>query len=103
MIEGILYLLFGVAVFFLVSTLVLREKEAQLAIQEKKGKSKSPLYQLFAPFIRRSMIKSVQLLSIDDFRKKSRRHIEAAGMQDEIDPDELFAYKLLLTLILPSI
>src|SRR3989338_6918636 len=75
-----------------------RTKEEGLV---KTTTSKSLILKLSLPIIRAYLLPSVKNLKIDNFRKSMKRQISAAGLQEEITPDELFSLKIFMVIILP--
>ena len=102
----IAYILIGVSVYMLAYEFF---KFGAHATQEG-GKlmpsaptSQSLILRLCLPIIRAYLLPSVVNLKLDNFRKEKKRSILAAGMADEITPDELFSLRVLLVVLLPLI
>jgi len=73
------------------------------ALVPKRLSSNSLILRMSLPFIRAYILPSVKNLKIDNYRKSISKKIAAAGMQDDIIPDELFSLRILLVVALPLI
>ncbi|MBI2609119.1 MAG: type II secretion system F family protein [Deltaproteobacteria bacterium] len=97
----------GVGVFW-ASLQFFKKDELEIYSEEKLGEEKtrktpSLVFKLALPVMSRFMVPWVRNLKIDNFRKKAKRDIISAGMEEEIDPDELFSFKILLALLFPTV
>lgn len=63
--------------------------------------SQSLILRLSMPILRTYLLPSVQNLPLENFRKDKKRKIQAAGMSEELTPDEFFCFKLFLAIALP--
>lgn len=100
----IAYLLIGFSIFVLCYEFF---KFGSQRKEEAKGEvpssavSKSLILRLCRPLIQAYLLPSVANFKINNFRKEKKQKIASAGLTDELTADELFALKLLLTLLLP--
>ncbi len=97
----------GVGVFWL-SLQLFKKGEVEITTfeklgEEKKRKTPSLVFKLALPLIAKLMLPWVKNLKIDNFRKNARRIIVSAGMEEEIDPDEFYSLRLILTFMMPAI
>src|SRR3989338_417658 len=95
----------GLSVFFLCLQFF-KKSEIEIYTEEKLGEAKkrkttSLVFRFALPVITRFMLPWVKNLKIDNYRKKAKRLILSAGMEEEITADELFALRFLLALGLP--
>ncbi|HBQ21729.1 MAG TPA: pilus assembly protein TadC [Deltaproteobacteria bacterium] len=103
------YILIGVSIYILVYEFFKfggppkKEKEDATKAPPLTPTSQSLILRLSMPIIRTYLLPSVVNLKIDNFRKEKKRVIASAGMVDEITPDELFSFKILLIVSLPLI
>lgn len=100
----IAYLLIGFSIFVLCYEFFKfgsRRKEALGGGVPSSAVSKSLILRLCRPLIQAYLLPSVANLKINNFRKEKKQKIASAGLTDELTADELFALKLLLTLLLP--
>jgi tight adherence protein C len=99
------YALIGGGVFF-VARMVLQEEESRAAqdnlSDRSKGKSTNFLVRITKPFSVNYVVPMIRSKDFwDTMRRKYRRKLIAAGMREELSPDEFVAFKLLLILFFP--
>lgn len=70
-------------------------------LDESKRKSKNALLNIARAMFRPLVMPYSQKIEADNWRKKNKRLIISAGLEDEIDEDELLAYKIFLGFIVP--
>lgn len=101
MILGIV--LMGGTGFYIGYSLFSGELEASVAkrLDDNKMKPTGLILKLSRKAYRPLVMPYSSRLKMEDWKKKTRRLIIAAGLEDEIDSDELLAYKLFLGLVLP--
>lgn len=99
---GILFM--GATAFFAGSQLFSGELEGAAAarLEETKRRGGSGLLRIMRPIFRPLILPYVLKLNIDDWRKKTKRTIISAGLEDDIDPDELLAWKICQGLFIPT-
>jgi len=100
------YILIGVSIFVLVHEFFkfgAAKKAGAKGALVTTTRSKSLILRLTLPIIRVYILPSVQNIKIENYRKKMKKKIGAAGLQEELDADELFSLKLLLVVALPVI
>lgn len=79
-----------------------RSADQLLGAEEKERKATDVVIKYSRPFFTRYVVPIVQDLKIDEYRKTLRRKLIAAGMLDELTPDELFSFKLFLIVGAPA-
>lgn len=102
--------LVGATAFYLGYNLFSGELEASAAkrLEQAKQKPSSVILALSRPLFRTLVLPySVRLrkflwVDVEDWRKKNKRYIVSAGLEEEIDSDELLAFKIFLGFILPG-
>ncbi|MBI4042512.1 MAG: type II secretion system F family protein [Deltaproteobacteria bacterium] len=98
--------LLGIGIYLLVRQFFSDEGEVQAAARlsgDVTSKSLSPIFRISNRFIEKFLLNTVQNLKIENYRKEMRRKIISAGMEEEITPDQLFAFKIFLALLLPLV
>ncbi|NBV50190.1 type II secretion system F family protein [bacterium] len=95
----------GGSAFFLGWDLFSGEIEGAAAgqLEQRKKKSKNGLLNLSRKMFRPLVMPYSQRIQAENWRKKNKRQIISAGMEDEIDVDELLAYKIFLGLVVPPV
>lgn len=100
----IAYLLIGLSIFVFCYEFFRFGALQKLAPKEGEplsAVSKSLILKLCRPIIRTYLLPSIAHFKIDNFRKEKKQKIAAAGLTDELTPDELFSLKIFLAIILP--
>lgn len=100
----IAYLLIGLSIFVFCYEFFgfgERQKPAPKEGETTSAVSKSLILKLCRPIIRTYLLPSVSHFKIDNFRKEKKQKIAAAGLTDELSPDELFSLKIFLAMTLP--
>lgn len=96
------YAFIGIAVYLVGRAFFHQEEERSakqlLGEDVQERKASNVIIKYSRPFFSRYVVPIVKDLKIDDYRKKLRRKIIAAGMSEEFSPNELFAFKLFLIL-----
>lgn len=97
-------LIMGGAAFFLGWNLFSGELEASAAsrLVQKRNKASNVLLKLSRPLFQSLVLPYCGRLKNDDWRKKQKRLIISAGLEEEIDPDELIAFKVFLGSVVPG-
>ena len=96
-------LVMGGTAFFLGWNLFSGDLEASAAsrLEQKKKRASSAILRLSRPLFQ-ALVQPYSLrLKIDDWRKRQKRLIVSAGLEEEIDPDELMAFKIFLGVVVP--
>ncbi len=70
-------------------------------LEQAKRKPKNGLVRLSAFGFRPLILPYVVQWKMEDWRKKTRRRIISAGLEEEIDPDELMSMKIFLGFVVP--
>ena len=100
------YAFVGLAVF-LVARMLMQEEErsaAQENLEDRGRRSSNPLVRITKPFFSQYILPKVRgKPSWDPKRKILKRKIVAAGLKDEITPDEFISFKMLLILFFPLV
>jgi tight adherence protein C len=101
------YGLIGLGVF-VVSRMLLQEQESRLAQENladlRTRKASSALVRITRPFFTQYVVPMLRGKAFwDNYRIKYRRKIIAAGLKDELTPDEFIAFKLFLILFFPIV
>ncbi len=94
----------GATAFYLGWNLFSGELEASAAqrLEQRQKKTSSLMLKINRPIYRALILPYTIKLKIENWRKKTRRLIISAGLEDEIDADELLAYKLSLGFVIPT-
>ncbi|HLB59053.1 MAG TPA: type II secretion system F family protein [Bdellovibrionota bacterium] len=80
-----------------------QEAQERLEGKEKK-RSRFVLYRLFRPIIEKFFVPSVAgNPRLDEYRRTRGRMLVAAGIENEMSPDEFFAFKIVLAFAIPII
>lgn len=98
-------LVMGGGAFYLGWNLFSGQMEAAAAarLQEQRKRATNGLLRINRPIFRALVLPySMQWKRFDDWKKKHRRLIISAGLEDELDSEELLAYKVSLGLVIPS-
>jgi tight adherence protein C len=95
--------LMGGSCFYLGWNLFAGEIEGAAAsrLEQTKKKSSSLILKLSRPMFRSFVLPYSEKLKMEDWRKKQRRMIISAGLEEELDAGELLAYKIFLGFIVP--
>ncbi len=72
-----------------------------LSDEDKNRKASNVIIKYSRPFFTRYVVPLVLNMKIDGYRKDLHRKLIAAGMREEFNPDELFAFKLFLIIGAP--
>jgi tight adherence protein C len=101
------YALIGLGAF-VISRMLLQEQESRLAQENlqdlRNRKATSSLVRITRPFFTQYVVPMLRGKKFwDDRRIKYRRKLIAAGLRDELTPDELIAFKLFLILFFPIV
>lgn len=93
----------GTTAFLLGWNLFSGELEASAAsrLEQRKKKASSALLRISRPVYRALVLPYSIRLNIDNWRKKQKRVIISAGLEEELDADELLAYKITLGFVFP--
>lgn len=78
------------------------EGAAQNRLEQGKKETKNGLLKISRPFLRSFILPYSERMKIDDWRKKQKRMIVSAGLEDEVDPSELLALKIFLGFVVPT-
>ncbi len=97
-------LVMGGGAFYLGWNLFSGELEASAArrLEQQKKNTSNAILKLSRPLFNSLVIPYSARLKIDDWRKRQKRLIVSAGLDEEIDPDELMAFKIFLGTIVPA-
>lgn len=97
-------LLMGATAFFMGYNLLSGELEASAArrLDATRKKPTSGLLKICRSMFRPLVMPYSAKLKREDWRKKTKRLIVSAGLEDEIDVEELLAYKIFLGFCVPS-
>jgi len=97
--------LIGLSSFYIGWSLFSGEIEGAAATQldQKKKVSKSGLLNLSRKIFRPLVLPYSQRIEAESWRKKNKRSIISAGLEDEIDVEELLAYKIFLGVVIPPL
>ncbi len=101
------YALVGGAAF-IIMRMVLEEQESRAAQENladlRDRQSSNPLVKLLRPIFTQYIVPIVRGKPFwDNKRKEFRRRIIAAGLRDELTPDEFISFKVLLIIVFPFI
>lgn len=77
------------------------EASAASRLEQKKKRSSSGLLRISRPMYRSFVLPYSMRLKRDDWKKRWKRMIVSAGLEEEIDADELLAYKFFLGICVP--
>ena len=93
----------GATAFFVGYNIFSGELEAASARRLELGKKKptSALLKLSRPMFRPLVMPYSSRLKMVDWRKKNKRTIVSAGLEDELDAEDLLAYKIFLGFCIP--
>lgn len=93
----------GSATFYLSWNLFSGALESAAADRLDQGKRNggSALLRLFRPLFRALVMPYSRKLKFADWRKKTKRRITSAGLEDVIDVEELLAFKIFMGLVVP--
>lgn len=96
-------ILTGASAFYIGWTLFSGEIEGAAAgqLEQRKKTSKNGLLNLSQKIFRPLIMPYSQRIEAESWRKKNKRLIISAGLEDEIDADELLAYKIFLGCVVP--
>ena len=95
--------LMGATAFYLGWNLFSGELEGAAAsrLSQQRKKSSSALLRLSRPMFNALVIPYSSKLKLDDWKKKQKRLIVSAGLEEDIDPEELLAFKIYLGVVVP--
>ncbi len=79
------------------------EGAAQNRLALGKRPAKNGLLKLCRPIFNSLVLPYTMRIQVDDWRKKTKRLIVSAGLEDEIDVDELLAFKVFLGAVVPVV
>lgn len=104
MLAVIAIVLVGGAAYFIGWNLFSGEIEGATAsrLEQTRKKASSLLLRISRPVFLSLVYPYSERMKIEDWRKKQRRLIISAGLDEEIDPGELLAYKIFLGFVVPS-
>ena len=93
---------------FVVSRMLLQEQENRLAQENladlRDRKATSALVKITRPFFTQYVVPMIRGKKFwDDYRIKYRRKLIAAGLKDELTPDEFIAFKIFLIVFFPMV
>ncbi len=77
------------------------QASAESRLLEQKKKATSILLRISRPLHRSLVLPYSKRIKVEDWKKKQRRLIISAGLEEELDPDELLAFKIFLGLVVP--
>ncbi len=98
-------LIMGGGAFYLGWNLFSGQMEAAAAarLQEERKRASNALLRINRPIFRALILPySLGWKRFDEWRKKHRRLIISAGLEDELDADELLAFKISMGVVIPS-
>jgi len=95
--------LMGGTAFYLGWNLFSGELEASAAsrLEQKKKRTSSALLKVCRPLFRSLVLPHSERIKAENWRKKQKRLIISAGLEDEIDAGELLAFKIFLGFVVP--
>lgn len=101
------YGLIGLGAFIL-ARMILEEQDTRSAQENlaelRDRKASNPLVKLLRPFFTQYIVPIIRGKAFwDDKRKEFKRRIIAAGLKDELTPDEFISFKILLILFFPVV
>lgn len=95
--------LVGATTFFasyqLFSGEIQASQERQLL--DKKRKATSLILRICRPLFRTLVLPYSQKFKLENWKKNQKRYLISAGLEDEIDPEELLAFKVFLGVVAP--
>lgn len=77
------------------------QASAESRLSEQRKKTSSLLLRISRPLFRALVLAYSKKIRVEDWKKKQKRLIISAGLEEEIDSDELLAYKIFLGFIVP--
>jgi len=94
----------GGAAFYIGYNLFSGELEASVArqLEQTKKSSSSGLLRICRPAFRPLVLPYSTKLKVPDWRKKNKRTIVSAGLEEDIDVEELLAFKIFLGIFVPA-
>jgi tight adherence protein C len=98
-------LIMGGGAFYLGWNLFSGQMEAAAAarLQEERKRASNALLRINRPIFRALIMPySMQWKRFDDWRKKHKRLIISAGLEEDLDADELLAFKISMGIVIPS-
>lgn len=101
------YALIGAAVFIF-ARMLMEEQESRAAQENladlRDRKASNPLVKILRPFFTQYIVPMIRGKPFwDDKRKVFKRQLIAAGLRDELTPDEYISFKLLLIVFFPIV
>lgn len=95
--------LMGAAAFYVGYSLFSGELEASAArrLEQVKKRPSSVLFRMSRPLFRAMVMPYSSRMKLEDWRKKYRRMIISAGLEEELDVDELLAFRIFLGFVAP--
>lgn len=96
-------LLMGATAFYIGWNLFSGEIEGAAAsrLEQQKKKSSNGLLNISRPLFRNIVQPYSDRIEAEDWKKKTKRLIISAGLEDDIEPNELIAFKIFLGVIVP--
>ena len=93
----------GGAAFYLGWTLFSGEMEAAAAsrLEVSRKRASNPLLRINRPIYRAVVLPYSVKIKAEDWRKKAKRKIISAGLEDEIDEEEIMAFKISMGVVVP--
>ncbi len=79
------------------------EASAASRLEQTKKKASSALLRMSRPLYRPLVMPYSQTWKLESWRKEQKRLIVSAGLEEEIDAEELLAYKIFLGFIVPTV
>lgn len=79
------------------------EGAAASRLEQQKKKSSNGLLNMSRPLFRNLVQPYSDRIQADDWKKKTKRLIISAGLEEEIEPTELIAFKIFLGVIMPLV
>src|SRR5687767_11093146 len=94
----------GATIFYAAYNMLSGELEASAArrLEVVKKKPSSALLRISRPMFRPLVMPYSSRLKMEDWKKKNKRRIVSAGLEEELDVDELIAYKIFLGFCVPA-
>lgn len=101
------YILVGLATF-IVARMLMEEQESRAAQENladlRDRKASNPLVKLLRPFFTQYVVPMIRGKPFwDEKRRIFKRSIIAAGLKDELTPDEFIAFKIMLIVFFPLV
>lgn len=78
------------------------EGAAANRLEQGKKKTSSAILRVSRPLFRTLVTPYSERIKAEDWRKKQKRMIVSAGLEEELDPGELLAFKIFLGAIVPT-